>query len=209
MTEHIKIEHKDHLLTLTFARPDKKNALTNAMYGALADAILSAETDAKTRVIVLRGEGDMFTAGNDVGEFASWRPATSAASAMSRASSTRSRARPSRWLPRCRAVRSASAPPCCCIATSSCWPITRCCPRRSSAWRWCRRPLPACCCRCASAMRARTRCSRSARRSTPKPRSRSASPTAWCRSTSCTPKRPQSPRGSRSSRPARSPRPSG
>ena len=70
MTEHIKIEHRDHILTLTFARPDKKNALTNAMYGALADAIIAAETDPATRVIVLRGEGDMFTAGNDVGEFA-------------------------------------------------------------------------------------------------------------------------------------------
>jgi enoyl-CoA hydratase/carnithine racemase len=70
MTEHLKIDRKDHILTLTFARPDKKNALTNAMYGALADAIVAAETDAATRVIVLRGEGDMFTAGNDVGEFA-------------------------------------------------------------------------------------------------------------------------------------------
>jgi enoyl-CoA hydratase/carnithine racemase len=70
MTEHIKIEHKDHILTLTLARPDKKNALTNAMYGALADAILAAERDPKTRVIVLRGEGDMYTAGNDLGEFA-------------------------------------------------------------------------------------------------------------------------------------------
>jgi enoyl-CoA hydratase/carnithine racemase len=70
MTEHIRIEHKDHILTLTFARPDKKNAITNAMYGALADAIVAAETDLAVRVIVLRGEGDMFTAGNDVGEFA-------------------------------------------------------------------------------------------------------------------------------------------
>ena len=40
------------------------------MYGALADAITAAETDKATRVVVLRGEGDMFTAGNDVGEFA-------------------------------------------------------------------------------------------------------------------------------------------
>ena len=70
MTEHIKSERKDHVLTLTFARPDKKNALTNVMYGALADAIVAAETDKATRVIVLRCEGDMFTAGNDVGEFA-------------------------------------------------------------------------------------------------------------------------------------------
>jgi enoyl-CoA hydratase/carnithine racemase len=70
MTDHIKIEHKDHILTLTFARPDKKNAITNAMYGRLADALIAAETDKAIRVIVLRGEGDMFTAGNDVGEFA-------------------------------------------------------------------------------------------------------------------------------------------
>ena len=70
MSEHVKIEKADGVLTLTFARPDKKNALTNAMYGVLADAIAAAETDKATRVIVLRGEGDMFTAGNDVGEFA-------------------------------------------------------------------------------------------------------------------------------------------
>ena len=70
MTEHIRIEKADHVLTLTFARPDKKNAITNAMYGALADAIIAAETDKAVRVIVLRGEGDMFTAGNDVAEFA-------------------------------------------------------------------------------------------------------------------------------------------
>jgi enoyl-CoA hydratase/carnithine racemase len=70
MTEHIKIENANDILTLTMARPDKKNALTNAMYGALADAIAAAETDPAARVIVIRGEGDMFTAGNDVGEFA-------------------------------------------------------------------------------------------------------------------------------------------
>jgi enoyl-CoA hydratase/carnithine racemase len=70
MTEHIKIEKANNILTLTMARPDKKNALTNEMYGALADAIAAAETDPAARVIVIRGEGDMFTAGNDVGEFA-------------------------------------------------------------------------------------------------------------------------------------------
>ena len=70
MTEHIKIESRDNILNLTFARPDKKNALTNAMYGVLTDALLAAETDPATRVVVFRGEGDMFTAGNDVGEFA-------------------------------------------------------------------------------------------------------------------------------------------
>src|SRR5919201_388266 len=70
MIEHIKIEMADNILTLTLARPDKKNALTNAMYGVLTDALLAAEIDPAVRVIVIRGEGDMFTAGNDVGEFA-------------------------------------------------------------------------------------------------------------------------------------------
>src|SRR5207245_488313 len=69
MTEHIRIEKSDGILSLTMARPDKKNALTNAMYGALADAIEGAETDPSVRVLLIRGEGDMFNAGNDVGEF--------------------------------------------------------------------------------------------------------------------------------------------
>jgi enoyl-CoA hydratase/carnithine racemase len=55
---------------VTMARPDKKNALTDAMYGAMADALQGAEADPAVRVLLIRGEGDMFTAGNDVGEFA-------------------------------------------------------------------------------------------------------------------------------------------
>jgi len=70
MTDHIRLDNAAGVLTLTMARPDKKNALTNAMYGALADALQSAETDPLVRVLLIRGEGDMFTAGNDVGEFA-------------------------------------------------------------------------------------------------------------------------------------------
>jgi enoyl-CoA hydratase/carnithine racemase len=70
MTDHVRIENNDGVLTLTLARPDKKNALTDAMYGKLADAIESAELDSTARVLLIRGEGDMFTAGNDVGEFA-------------------------------------------------------------------------------------------------------------------------------------------
>jgi enoyl-CoA hydratase/carnithine racemase len=70
MIEHIKIDNGGGILSLTMARPDKKNALTNAMYGALADAIEGAETNPAVRVLLIRGEGDMFAAGNDVDEFA-------------------------------------------------------------------------------------------------------------------------------------------
>ena len=67
MTERIKIEKSDGILSLTMARPDKKNALTNAMYAALADAMEAAETDPAVRVLLIRGEGDMFTAGTEIG----------------------------------------------------------------------------------------------------------------------------------------------
>jgi len=70
MSEQVKSEIADGVLTLTIARPDKKNALTNDMYGALADALDRAESDAATRVVLIQAQGDMFSAGNDVGEFA-------------------------------------------------------------------------------------------------------------------------------------------
>ncbi|MGY3370001.1 enoyl-CoA hydratase/carnithine racemase [Bradyrhizobium sp. GM2.4] len=49
MTEHVRIRNDGGILTLTLARPDKKNALTDAMYGKLADAIESAEHDPSVR----------------------------------------------------------------------------------------------------------------------------------------------------------------
>ncbi|WP_026396995.1 enoyl-CoA hydratase [Acetobacter nitrogenifigens] len=70
MTDLVKVHKSDGVLTLVMNRPEKKNALTDAMYGVLADALLAAQTDASTRAILIRGEGEAFTAGNDLGEFA-------------------------------------------------------------------------------------------------------------------------------------------
>jgi enoyl-CoA hydratase/carnithine racemase len=70
MSSEIRMELPDGVLALTLSRPDKKNALTNEMYGALADAIDGARHDRTIRVLLLQGDGDIFTAGNDVGEFA-------------------------------------------------------------------------------------------------------------------------------------------
>jgi len=70
MTDQIKVDKADGILTLILARPDKKNALSDAMYKALADELEASEQDAAVRAIVIRAEGDMFTAGNDLGEFA-------------------------------------------------------------------------------------------------------------------------------------------
>jgi enoyl-CoA hydratase/carnithine racemase len=119
MTEQIKIENADNILTLTFVRPDKKNALTNVMYGALADAIVAAETDQAVRAIVIRGEGDMFTAGNDVGEFAA---IATGAFKGERHVARFSSALAHPWSLRSRAAPSASARRCCYIAISSCLP---------------------------------------------------------------------------------------
>ena len=74
MTAHIVVSKTSGILTLVMNRPEKKNALTDAMYGVLADEIESAETDNAIRVVMIRGEGDMFTAGNDLADFAAARP---------------------------------------------------------------------------------------------------------------------------------------
>jgi enoyl-CoA hydratase/carnithine racemase len=70
MIPEIKAESSNGVLTVTISRPDKKNALTNDMYGALADAIEKANTDGDTRVLLIQADGDIFTAGNDVSQFA-------------------------------------------------------------------------------------------------------------------------------------------
>ncbi|WP_341894055.1 enoyl-CoA hydratase [Ferrovibrio terrae] len=68
MTE-ILTAQADGILTITFNRPEKKNALTSAMYATLADALEAAETDAAVRVILFAGNGGAFTAGNDLQDF--------------------------------------------------------------------------------------------------------------------------------------------
>ncbi|TAK54117.1 MAG: enoyl-CoA hydratase [Gammaproteobacteria bacterium] len=57
------------ILTLCFDRPEKKNALTTAMYAALSQHLAAAEADPAVRVVVLTGAGGNFTAGNDLRDF--------------------------------------------------------------------------------------------------------------------------------------------
>lgn len=70
MTDHIKLHQQDGVLEIIFARPDKKNALTNAMYRKAREALESAQTDTSIRVVLFGAEGNAFTAGNDLGDFA-------------------------------------------------------------------------------------------------------------------------------------------
>jgi enoyl-CoA hydratase/carnithine racemase len=70
MSQHITTAREGRVLTLTIARPEKKNALTQDMYAALADALVAYGDSAEDRALVLTGAGAMFTAGNDLTDFA-------------------------------------------------------------------------------------------------------------------------------------------
>ncbi|MHC8299763.1 enoyl-CoA hydratase [Pseudomonas sp. ZS1P83] len=63
-------QHREQgLLTLTFNRPDKLNALNNSMYTQLADLLLAADEDNETGAIILTGGPSCFTSGNDLEDF--------------------------------------------------------------------------------------------------------------------------------------------
>ncbi|MGV8894334.1 MAG: enoyl-CoA hydratase [Burkholderiaceae bacterium] len=66
------------ILTIEFNRPDKKNAITAAMYQSMADALQDAETDSTVRAILFVGKPDIFTAGNDLADFMANPPSTEA-----------------------------------------------------------------------------------------------------------------------------------
>jgi len=70
----ILTESRGHILCIKINRPQKKNALTIAMYAAMADAIMQAEADDDIRVIFLQGTTDCFTAGNDLQDFKDYEP---------------------------------------------------------------------------------------------------------------------------------------
>lgn len=70
MSDEILIKRDDAVLEIRFNRPAKKNAITNAMYGAMADAFESADADRSVRAILITAAGDFFTAGNDLMDFA-------------------------------------------------------------------------------------------------------------------------------------------
>ncbi len=64
------LTHKENgILTINFNRPEKKNAITQAMYQAMADALRDAETDVAVRAILITGKPEIFTAGNDLEDF--------------------------------------------------------------------------------------------------------------------------------------------
>src|SRR5580658_8505749 len=69
MTDQIVTTLKDGILQIRINRPEKKNALTQDMYAAMAQALSQADANDTVRVITLTGTGDSFTSGNDVADF--------------------------------------------------------------------------------------------------------------------------------------------
>ncbi|MHA6140656.1 enoyl-CoA hydratase-related protein [Pseudomonas mohnii] len=69
MTDLIKHEQHDGVLTLTIDRPDKLNALTNGMYMRLADLLFAADEDDSVGVVILTGGPTCFSSGNDLVDF--------------------------------------------------------------------------------------------------------------------------------------------
>jgi len=70
MTDHIGIIRRGGVLAIRMNRPDKKNALTSAMYGAMAEALRSADGDGSVGAVLFLGLPGVFSAGNDIKDFA-------------------------------------------------------------------------------------------------------------------------------------------
>jgi enoyl-CoA hydratase/carnithine racemase len=68
--DHVVIRRDGAVLEVRLNRPEKKNAITNAMYGAMADAVTEAQTRDDIRVVLFTANGDFFSAGNDIKDFA-------------------------------------------------------------------------------------------------------------------------------------------
>ncbi len=69
MSAEIAGGRRGAVATIGLRRPQKKNALTAAMYEALADALEAAEADREVRAILFHGTPEAFTAGNDLNDF--------------------------------------------------------------------------------------------------------------------------------------------
>lgn len=77
MADHISVSIQDRILSIRMDRPEKKNALTRAMYLAMVEALRQAAAAPDVRAIIISGSQDCFTAGNDLVDFANAQPGES------------------------------------------------------------------------------------------------------------------------------------
>ena len=69
MSEHVLIERRGAVQVIRLNRPEKKNAITRAMYAAMAGALQAGDADEAVRCHVLLGQPGAFSAGNDLADF--------------------------------------------------------------------------------------------------------------------------------------------
>jgi len=67
--DDVVTEHAGSILRIQLNRPKRRNAMTSAMYVALAGILNEAANDENTRVVLWHGAGDSFCAGNDIEDF--------------------------------------------------------------------------------------------------------------------------------------------
>src|SRR5882672_3106228 len=67
--DEIVTERAGSILRIQLNRPKRRNAMTSAMYVALAGILNEAANDENTRVVLWHGAGDSFCAGNDLEDF--------------------------------------------------------------------------------------------------------------------------------------------
>jgi enoyl-CoA hydratase/carnithine racemase len=65
----IRTVNTNGVAVIEIARPEKKNALTQAMYTAMAEAIVAADADTTIRALLITGQPGIFTSGNDLEDF--------------------------------------------------------------------------------------------------------------------------------------------
>ncbi|TIX39483.1 MAG: crotonase/enoyl-CoA hydratase family protein, partial [Mesorhizobium sp.] len=69
MTDHILVERQSAVQIIRMNRPDKKNALTRAMYAKMSAALAEGDADPAVRVHVFLGVPGAFSSGNDLADF--------------------------------------------------------------------------------------------------------------------------------------------
>jgi len=70
MTDHVRVEKLSAgILSITLDRPERKNALSIAMYRRLKEAVDLGEADREVRVLLIAANGGNFTSGNDLADF--------------------------------------------------------------------------------------------------------------------------------------------
>ena len=71
MTELVVVTDDGPVRTVRMNRPEKKNALTGAMYDGISEILEQASSSNSIRAVLLTAAGSTFTAGNDLAEFMS------------------------------------------------------------------------------------------------------------------------------------------